>query len=261
MTQPDRTFMVEKLPVEVYATNLAMGQAAGQRAVEILQAAVAARGHANLVLATGNSQLTFLQALDQLPGVDWGKIQVFHMDEYAGMKPDHPASFRRFLREKIIDRVHPADFHGIAGDAADLQAECSRYAALLQDHPADLCCLGIGENGHLAFNDPPYADFSDPAWVKIVRLDEKSRRQQVGEGHFPALEDVPTHALTMTIPALLAAKAMLCIVPEARKAQAVRSALNEPLTETCPASLLRKAGHCRLYLDAESAGLLADAGR
>ena len=256
MTPSDRAFVVEKLPVEVYATNLALGQAAAQRAAEILQSAIGERGQANLVLATGNSQLTFLQALGQLAGVEWSKIQVFHMDEYAGMRPDHPASFRRFLREKIIDRVHPAAFHGIAGDAADLRAECSRYAALLQNHPADLCCLGIGENGHLAFNDPPYADFSDPARVKIVQLDEKSRRQQVGEGHFPSLEDVPTHALTMTIPALMAAKAMLCIVPEARKAEAVRAALNGPLTENCPASLLRKASHCRLYLDAESASLL-----
>ena len=155
MTPADRAFIVEKLPVEVYATNLALGQAAAQRAAEVLQQAIAGRGQANLVLATGNSQLTFLQALGRLPGVEWSKIQVFHMDEYAGMRPDHPASFRRFLREKIIDRVQPAAFHGIAGDAADLQAECRRYAALLQDHPADLCCLGIGENGHLAFNDPP----------------------------------------------------------------------------------------------------------
>jgi glucosamine-6-phosphate deaminase len=258
MTQPERAFVVEKLPVEIYPTNLALGQAAAQRAVDILQQAIVGRGQANLVLATGNSQLTFLQALGQLPGVDWSKVQVFHMDEYAGMRPDHPASFRRFLREKIIDRVQPAAFHGIAGDAADLHAECSRYAGLLQDHPADLCCLGIGENGHLAFNDPPYANFSDPARVKIVQLDEKSRRQQVGEGHFPTLADVPTHALTMTIPALLSARSMLCIVPEARKAQAVRSALTGPLTENCPASLLRKASHCRLYLDVESAGLLSN---
>ena len=260
MSQPDRSFTVEKLPVEVYPTNLAMGQAAAQQAVEILQAAINERGQANLVLATGNSQLTFLQSLAQSTAVDWTKVQVFHMDEYAGMPQEHPASFRRFLREKIIDRVRPAAFHGIAGDAADMQAECSRYAALLQDNPTDLCCLGIGENGHLAFNDPPYANFSDPRRVKIVRLDEKSRKQQVGEGHFLSLDDVPTHALTMTIPALVAARTMLCIVPEARKAQAVRSALLGPLTESCPASLLRKVDHCRLYLDAESAALLANTG-
>ena len=261
MAQPERSFFVEKLAVEVYLTNLALGQAAALRAGEILRAAIGDRGQANLVLATGNSQLTFLQALGRMPEVDWSKIQVFHMDEYAGMQPEHPASFRRFLREKIVDQVQPAAFHGIAGDAADLQAECGCYAALLQEHPADLCCLGIGENGHLAFNDPPYADFNDPARVKIVQLDEKSSRQQVGEGHFPSLADVPTHALTMTIPALMAARAMLCIVPEARKAQAVRAALTGPLTETCPASLLRKAGHCRLYLDAESAGLLSNPPR
>jgi glucosamine-6-phosphate deaminase len=256
MMPPVRTFVVEQLPVEVYATNETLGQAAAERAVEILRAAIAARGQANLVLATGNSQLTFHQALRGLGGVDWGKVQVFHMDEYAGMSAAHPASFRRFLQEKIVGYIHPAAFHGIAGEALDAQAECQRYAALLRAHPVDLCCLGIGENGHIAFNDPPYADFDDPLWVKVVRLDEKSRRQQVGEGHFPSLADVPTHALTLTIPALLAARAMLCIVPEARKAAAVRAALTGPLSEDCPASILRGAAHCRLYLDSESAALL-----
>jgi glucosamine-6-phosphate deaminase len=178
------------------------------------------------------------------------------MDEYAGMTDRHPASFRRFLHEKIIDAVHPAAFHGVIGDAPDLQAECARYASLLWANPTDLCCLGIGENGHLAFNDPPYADFDDPAWVKPVRLDEKSRYQQVGEGHFAGLADVPTHALTLTIPALRAASSMLCIVPEARKAPAVRAALTGPLTETCPASILRQTPHCTLYLDPQSASML-----
>ncbi len=253
-----RSFTIEKLPVEIYASNEALGQAAALRAAELLRAAIAARGQANLVLATGNSQLTFLHALARQPGLDWSKVRAFHMDEYAGMGPDHPASFRRFLREKIIESVHPAAFYGIDGEAPDVQAECARYANLLQQYPADLCCLGIGENGHLAFNDPPYADFDDPQRVKVVALAEKSRRQQVGEGHFASLVDVPTHALTLTIPALLAAKAMLCIVPEARKAEAVHAALTGPVMEGCPASLLRTAGHCRLYLDTDSAGQVMD---
>jgi glucosamine-6-phosphate deaminase len=253
-----RSYTVEKLPVEIYASNAALGQAAAERAAELLRAAIAARGQANLVLATGNSQLTFYRALVQQAGVDWSRVRAFHMDEYAGMGPDHPASFRRFLHEKIIDAVHPAAFYGIDGEASDTRAECARYAALLEQYPADLCCLGIGENGHLAFNDPPYADFDDPQRVKVVALAEKSRRQQVGEGHFPSLADVPTHALTLTIPALLSAKAMLCIVPEARKADAVHAALTGPIVEDCPASLLRTAGHCRLYLDADSAGLVLD---
>jgi glucosamine-6-phosphate deaminase len=251
-----RSFQVEQLAVEVYPSNTALGQAAAQRAAEILNAALAARGQANLVLATGNSQLTFLAALARLPGLAWSKIQVFHMDEYAGMSAEHPASFRRFLREKIIAAVQPGAFYGVNGAAPDLPAECARYAELLRANPADLCCLGIGENGHLAFNDPPFADFDDPAWVKPVRLDEQSRRQQVGEGHFAGLADVPTHALTLTIPALRAARTMLCIVPEARKAGAVRAALAGPLSEACPASILRQTAHCTLYLDAESAALV-----
>ena len=224
MPQPIRTFQVEQLAVEVYTTNADMGQAAAEQAAAIINAAVAARGQATLVLATGNSQLTFYSALCELPGVAWSKVQVFHMDEYVGMKPDHPASFRRFLREKIINFVRPAAFHGIFGEWDYPEDECERYTALLRASPIDLCCLGIGENGHLAFNDPPFADFDDPQWVKMVRLDEKSRRQQVGEGHFSSLDEVPTHALSMTIPALLSAAAMLCIVPEARKAAAVHAA-------------------------------------
>jgi glucosamine-6-phosphate deaminase len=253
-----RSFTVDQLPVEIYASKTALGQAAAWRAGQLLRAAIAARGQANLVLATGNSQLTFLGALRQQVGLDWSRVRVFHMDEYAGMGPGHPASFRRFLREKIIDAVQPAAFYGIQGEAPDLQAECARYAALLAEFPTDLCCLGIGENGHLAFNDPPYADFDDPLAVKLVGLAEKSRRQQVGEGHFASLAEVPTGALTMTIPALLAARAMLCIVPEARKAEAVRAALSGPVGTDCPASRLRAAGHCRLYLDTDSAGLVMD---
>ncbi len=127
---------------------------------------------------------------------------------------------------------------------------------MLREHPADLCALGYGENGHLAFNDPPYADFDDPVWVKVVRLDERSRRQQVGEGHFTTLDEVPTHAVTLTIPALLAAKTVLCVVPEARKAEAVQTALRGPITEDCPASILRAQGHARLYLDPDSGRLV-----
>jgi glucosamine-6-phosphate deaminase len=256
MSHPIQSFSVEKLPVEVYPNNETLGVAVASRAVDILRSAIAERGKANLVLATGNSQLSFFDALRTLGDFDWSKVQVFHMDEYAGMSPDHPASFRRFLKEKIVSYIKPSTFHGIIGEAPDPESECRRYSALLHAHPTDLCCLGIGENGHLAFNDPPDADFNDPDWVKVVALADKSRRQQVGEGHFPSLADVPTHALTMTIPALLAAKAMLCIVPEHRKAEAVRAALKGPLTEDCPASILRGLNYCHLYLDNESASLL-----
>jgi glucosamine-6-phosphate deaminase len=251
-----RQMQFDRLPVELHPTNAALGRAAGEAAATILRVAIAERGRANLIVATGNSQLSFYEALREVGGIDWQKITMFHMDEYVGMSPDHPASFRRYLQEKIVSFVHPGAFHGVMGDAPDPQQECQRYASLLRAHPADLCCLGIGENGHLALNDPPFAQFDDPVLAKIVKLDEASRRQQVGEGHFATLAAVPAHAITLTIPALLAARQVLAIVPEQRKARAVRAALTGPITTECPASILRTAGHARLFLDSESASLL-----
>lgn len=250
---PVRRLKIDKLPIEVYASNEAMGQAAAAVAVEVLSKAIAARGRANLILATGNSQLTFLHALRDSRGVAWDKVHVFHMDEYVGIAPEHPASFPKFLREHIIDAVQPAAFYPVPSQPADIGQACRDYAALLREHPADLVALGFGENGHLAFNDPPFADFDDPEWVKVVKLDEKSRRQQVGEGHFPTLADVPTHAITLTVPALLAAKRILAIVPEARKIAAVRACLYEPVSEERPGSVLRTVDHATLYLDPDSA--------
>jgi glucosamine-6-phosphate deaminase len=255
MPQLDREMKAGQLAVEVYADNATLGLAAAADAAAILQAAITARGHANAILATGNSQLAMLNALRHAD-VDWARVSLFHMDEYIGLSPDHPASFRRFLHEKIVDLVHPAAFYGVAGDAASIPDECRRYADLLRKYPADLCCLGIGENGHLAFNDPPFADFDDPLLAKVVDLDVVSRKQQVGEGHFPNLDAVPRQAITLTIPALMAAKRMLCIVPESRKAVPVRDALTGPISTTCPASILRTATHAKLYLDRDSAALL-----
>jgi glucosamine-6-phosphate deaminase len=173
------------------------------------------------------------------------------------MRSDHPASFRRYLHEKVIDTLRPQAFFEVRGDTCNSQDECDRYADLLARFPADICCLGIGENGHLAFNDPPYADFNDPAMVKIVKLAEKSRHQQVGEGHFASLDEVPTEAITLTIPALLAPSCVIGIVPEARKAEAVKAALLGPITEDCPASILRQTPQARLFLDQDSAELLS----
>jgi len=251
--EPIRRLRIDKLPVEVYASNAEMGRAAAAVAAAVLTSAVTRQGHANLILATGNSQLTFLHALRDLPGIAWDKVRVFHMDEYLGIAPDHPASFPRFLREHIIDHVHPAVFFPVPNNPADVGQACREYAALLREYPADLVALGFGENGHLAFNDPPYADFDDPAWVKVVAMDERSRRQQVGEGHFPSLADVPTHAITLTVPALLAAKRILSIVPETRKVAAVRACLYKPVSEDRPGSVLRTVDHATLYLDADSA--------
>jgi glucosamine-6-phosphate deaminase len=178
------------------------------------------------------------------------------MDEYLGIDAEHPASFRRFLREHVIRKVNPRTVHYVQGDAAEPLTECDRYTALLREQPVDVCCLGIGENGHLAFNDPPVADFRDPRTVKLVQLDEACRRQQVGEGAFPQLDAVPRYAYTLTIPALGAARRMICVVPERRKAGAVHAALRGPVSSACPASFLRQQPHCTLYLDYDSASLL-----
>jgi glucosamine-6-phosphate deaminase len=254
--EPLKTTQYDQLPVAIYASNQDMGQAAALDARDIINRAIAAKGEANIILATGNSQLTFLEALRDLPGIDWSKISVFHMDEYLGLDPSHPASFPLFLRRHILDAVKPKAFYPVPSRPEDVEAACREYEALLRAHPADMVALGWGENGHIAFNDPPYALFDDPVWVKVIELAEASRRQQVGEGHFGSLAEVPTQAITLTIPALLAPKQILCIVPEARKADAVRACLTEPVSEERPGSILRQVGHARVYLDVESAAKL-----
>lgn len=251
--EPIRSSTVGNLPVNVYQDEASLGAAAAADMAAIIKDAIAARGAANLILATGNSQLAFLRALRATDGIDWSKVTVFHMDEYIGIDPDHRASFPRFLREHFFDHVKTATFHPVSGDASRVAAICAEYEALLRAHPADAVALGWGENGHLAFNDPPYAEFDDPVWVKAIKLDEVSRKQQHGEGHFDSLDEVPTHAITLTIPALLAAKRVLCIVPEARKAQAVHECLTMPVSEDRPGSVLRTVDHATLYLDQDSA--------
>ena len=245
----------DRLPVAVYDANEDLGAAAAGDLAAILARTIAERGEAAVILATGNSQLAFLRALRGRADVDWQRVRVLHMDEYLGMDERHPASFRRYLREQLVDAVRPLAFYGIAGDAPDAAAELRRYAGLLAEHAPAACVLGIGENGHLAFNDPP-ADFGTGEAIHVVALDEACRRQQVGEGHFPSLEAVPTHAISLTVPALLRPPHVLAVVPEARKAPAVRAALEGPVTPACPASILRTAAHARLYLDRDSAALL-----
>ena len=241
--------------VLVFPDPYALARAVAARAAETIIECIDARGVAHVMFASGNSQLGFLDELSMLPGVDWSRVVGFHMDEYVGVHADHPASFAHYMRERIVGPLAPGAFYYLDGAAIDPGAECNRYAALLREHPLDLCCLGVGENGHLAFNDPPVADFEDRRDVKVVALDDACKRQQVGEGHFPSLEAVPSYAMTVTIPALLRARVVLVIVPERRKAVPVRDALEGPVSTACPASILQRTGHATVFLDAESASL------
>jgi glucosamine-6-phosphate deaminase len=250
VTGSERRF--EQLGVHIYGSTAGMAVAAAADIAMVLNTAVANKGAANVMFATGNSQLAMLEALVAEHHIEWHRIRVLHMDEYVGLEDDHPASFARYIRERIVDKVGPQAAFYVGNSAA----AALEYAEVLQQHPLDLCVLGIGENGHLAFNDPANADFNDPVDVKVVELDAACRNQQVGEGHFRTVEDVPTQAVTVTIPALLRAHEVVVVCPEERKAQAVRNALDGPISTGCPASVLRRVPHARLYLDAGSSSLL-----
>ncbi|HEX6972091.1 MAG TPA: glucosamine-6-phosphate deaminase [Limnochordia bacterium] len=256
-TQPLAIRRYDQLLVEIHPSADAAGRAAAERAAASLRWLIAQRGGARAAFATGTSQFPFVAALRKQTGIDWSRVEAFHLDEYLGMSADHPASFRRWLIERIQRPLRPGAFHFLQGDAPDAQAECARYAALLEANPIDIGFVGIGENGHIAFNDPPVADFDDPARVKVVTLDEACRRQQLGEGWFPTLDAVPTHALSLTVPAIMAFARIVSVVPEARKADAVRAALEGPLSTACPASILRTHPHAILFLDRDSAAQLS----
>lgn len=255
--EPLRTLRMDQIPVHIFATPDGLGRRAADDLAEIIAHAIEDHGLASIILATGNSQLKFLNALRRKPGIDWDRVVVFHMDEYLGMSDRHPASFPRFIREKLTDYVEPRAFYPIRGDTPDVEAELERYTGLLRRHPADACVLGIGENGHLAFNDPP-ADFETQELIHVVNLDRRCRMQQVGEGHFETVEDVPKQALSLTVHALLMAQHVLAVVPEARKAEAVQCALQGPVTPDCPASILRTRPNVAMYLDRESASQLSN---
>ena len=248
-----KTEQVDKLNVKVYQTREEMGRAAAEEAAAAIRAAIAAKGEINMIFAAAPSQNEFLGHLIADISIDFRIINVFHMDEYIGLPADAPQGFGNFLRERLFDRVPFKTVNTIDSTAADPEAECRRYAALLQAHPCDIVCMGIGENGHIAFNDPHVADFGDKAAVKVVALDETCRQQQVNDGCFARLDDVPTHALTLTIPTLTAPEAVFCIVPAKTKANAVYATLRGGITEAGPASILRRHANATLYCDADSA--------
>ncbi len=256
--QKFKQLFIESMKVSIYETNELMGKAAAIEAAQIIKQKIIEKDELNIIFATASSQNSFLYALLEEDGIDWSKINIFHMDEYIGLPNSHPAAFKNVLREQFVSRLNPEPktFHSLPVEESNLDNACQEMERLLKEYPCDLCIMGIGENGHIAFNDPPYADFADQKWVKIVNLDSVSRIQQVHEGHFKSIDEVPTQAMTLTIPALLAARRILCIVPENRKAKAVSDALFGSLSENCPASILRKQKHVHMYLDCDSASLI-----
>jgi len=256
---PIARFTVDSLEVLVFENRALAGHAAAQSVAREIRHRQQAAGQARLILAAAPSQNEFLAGLVADKEIDWAGVVAFHMDEYLGIGPDHPASFRRYLQEHLFRLVglESARLRLIPGEETDRPLQtCLAYEDRLLAEPADIVCAGIGENGHVAFNDPPVADFLDPVLVKVVRLDGPCRNQQVNDGCFERLADVPTHAYTLTIPALLRAPVVSVIVPGPRKANAVLATLHGPISEACPATALRRHDGAKLYLDTDSARLV-----
>ena len=245
-----------ELAVTILDSNQELGARSAQDFAIAARAALATKDEIAVILATGNSQLSFVEALYLRTDIEWSRINVLHMDEYIGMDATHPASFYRWMHERIELRLHPKAFFGIRGDVL-VEEEIARYTELIERLKPSICVMGIGENGHVAFNDPP-ADFSTKEFIKIVELDDMAcRLQQVNEGHFASLADMPERALTLTVRALLDPEIVLVLTPESRKAKAVKDSLEGPLTELCPASILKTAPNAHLYLDKDSSALLS----
>ena len=240
----------------VFADKDAMAAAAAA-AAEQIKAAIADKGRANIILATGASQFEVLKNLVAAKGIDWSKVVMFHLDEYIGIGSQHPASFRKYLKERFTDRVSGLKAaHFVDGDTEDPQAECDRLGEIIAAHPIDTALVGIGENGHLAFNDPP-ADFETEAAYIVVDLDEKCRRQQLNEGWFRTLDDVPAQAISMSIRQIMKCRSIICSAPDERKAEAVKAAVQGQVTNMCPSSILQEHDNCTLYLDEPAASLLS----
>jgi glucosamine-6-phosphate deaminase len=240
--------------LKVFSDKIQLGQAAAAQAAESIQRAIAARGRARIIAATGASQFDFLQTLTQTSGIDWARVEMFHLDEYVGLPITHPASFRKYLLERLIEPTSLANHHLLDGES-DVHAVCQQVGALIAAAPIDVAFVGIGENGHLAFNDPP-ADFETEEPYLIVKLDEACRRQQVGEGWFASIEDVPRQAISMSIRQIMKSQEIICIVPEARKAEAVKACLAGAISPLAPASILQRHTYVTIYLDRESSALL-----
>ena len=252
-----KNITVEKLSVSVHDTRDSMGKAAAKAAAERINAVIAAKGEANVVFAAAPSQNETLAYLLK-ENIDWTKVRGFHQDEYIGLDPAHPAGFGNFMRRTIFDLVPFKELHYLLCAPEEAEAKCEEYTALLKKYPADLIFLGFGENGHMAFNDPAVADFNDPKMVKIVELDDICRQQQVNDGCFGALSEVPKQAMTLTLSFIMNVPHAICTVPTDRKANAVVGALCGPVTTECPASILRSHNDAALFLDAPAASKLPE---
>ena len=251
-----RSFVVDSLTVGVYDSRPAMGNAAARDAADAVRRVLAEKEYCNMIFAAAPSQNEVLAALAGDRSIPWERVRAFHMDEYVGLSPDAPQGFGNFLRERLFGLVPFHEVHYIDGWTADPDASCADYAALLTKFPPDVVMMGIGENGHIAFNDPGVADFRDPRMVKPVPLDEVCRMQQVHDGCFASLGEVPETALTLTVPTLVSAPYLFCVVPAPTKAEAVKKTLLGPIGEACPATILRTRPGSRMYLDPDSAALL-----
>jgi len=240
--------------IKVFNDKIQLGQAAARQAADAIERAISERGRARIIAATGMSQFEFLNALTVTPGVDWTKVEMFHLDEYVGLPATHPASFRKYLLERLIEPAGITRYHLLDGEANPGEV-CSRVGEEITAAPIDVAFIGIGENGHLAFNDPP-ADFETDEPYIVVDLDEACRRQQVGEGWFAGLDDVPRRAISMTVIQILKAREIICVTPDARKAEAVRNCFENEISPQFPASILRTHGDTTVYLDTESSSLL-----
>jgi glucosamine-6-phosphate deaminase len=243
------------LEIKVFDTKLELGEAAARDAAKIISQAINERGAAYVIAATGASQFEFLESLAQKK-VDWTRVVFFHLDEYVALPESHPASFRRYLKERVVSRIHPQTFHFLNGEAADVAAECRRVGDLITQQTIDVAFVGIGENGHLAFNDPPANFETDEPYI-VVNLDQACRQQQVGEGWFKSIDEVPTQAISMSIKQILKSREILCIVPDERKAEAVKASIEAAVSPRHPASILQKHQRVTLYLDRESSALLS----
>lgn len=246
---------VEKLTVKIYNTCAEMGKAAAEDAARRINAIIADKGEANIVFAAAPSQNELLKGLLET-NIDWSRVRGFHQDEYVGITDKEPAGFGNFLRRAIFDKVNFKELHYMLCDESATEAKCEEYADLLRKHPIDLIFLGFGENGHMAFNDPAVADFNDPKMIKVVALDDVCRQQQVNDGCFATINDVPKQAMTLTLSFIMGIPQAVCVVPNSRKANAVKNAIRGEVTTACPASILRYHPNAVLYLDKDSASLL-----